>query len=584
MPPRKAKPKASPSAIVAPAGAGAIVRPDGQPASVANGGLIRLDPHQEEAFWCLLRTLFILWRRQAGKSFTFGALAFRRMAEIVGHLVVMVSASVALGKEAVLKEAMVWRIFTQTYRDLLAARGEEPGRLKTVADDDRGQLLDIDAIADLFEHQKLETKLYHSRTVYSRSIVVAPNPDTAVGWTGNVFLDEVGRIEQLKEVLEAVGPIMSRNRGFIMRMATTISPDDAHFSREIHGVRPEQEEFVPNPRGTFYVSKSGYTIHRFDAYDAYESAQLGAEGLKLYDDKTGAEQTPDEHRAAAINKDAEDRNWFLKETIGGTRAVPAAALTRSMVQGRGQCTAVNITEAVGISDIPRLLPPEWPSLIDPNAPRLGLGYDIATTTKKTSNPSSITLTQEKGFLHLARLIVRFKSADPTFARALIDHLLFMLPHGLRCRGLSVDASNERYYAIETQKYFRGRLPVHLIVSGETLEHRGETITYKSFLGNRLIQRATDGYLALPPKDWIEKDWELVKLDEGRFYADLGPDGGHADTFDSTKLADYELSKAGPVRAEAVAVGSMSGPKPDRCAGRGNDPFASRTPPRPKLHV
>jgi hypothetical protein len=558
-----------------PAKASAIVAPtSAQIASVANGGLIRLDKHQETVFWSDLRTLFLLWRRQAGKSFTLGAWSFRRMAEVAGHLVVLCSASIALGKEWVFKEAQVWRIFTQAYRDLLAAQGAEAAKLTTGADDDQGRLLDIDAVADLFEHQKLETRLWHSRTVYSRSIVVAPNPDTAVGWTGDVGMDEVGRIECLKDLLEALGPIMTRHRHLMMRMATTISPDDAHISREIHGVRPEQPDFIPNAAGSFYTSKSGYIVHRFDAYDAALAAAAGSEGLKLYDDKTGAEVTPDEHRAAALDKDAEDRNYFLKETLGGTAAIPAGVMTRCMNEGRGKCLAVDITEAFGVDDIPRLLPSEWPDLLAPTAPRLSLGYDIATTTKKKSNPSSITLMQQMGLLYLARLIVRFKTADPAVARAIIDHLLFRLPHGLKIRGLGVDASNEKFYAIETQKYFRGRLPVHLIVAGETLEHRGETITYKSLLGNDLINTATDGYLALPASDWLERDWRLVKLDQGRFYADVDGAGNHADTFDSTKLAKHELSQHGPARAEAVAVGSMSGKKPDRI----RDPFARRTPP------
>jgi hypothetical protein len=582
MPPRKtAKPQPAKTAggLIVPAAGGKIVAATAaEIPSVITGGLIRLDPHQQAAFWSTLRTLFLLWRRQAGKSYSLGAWSFYRMGTIPGHLVVLCSASIALGKEWIYKEAQVWRAFTQAYRELIAAQGGEPGKLVTGADDDKGQLLDVDAIADLFEHQRLETRLYHSRTIYSRSVVVAPNPDTAVGWTGDVGMDEVGRIECLKELIEAIGPILTRNPKFMMRMATTISPDDAHFSREIHGARPEQEEFPVNAAGNFYESKTGYMVHRFDAYDGM------AAGLTLYDDKTGAAMTPEEHRASAIDKAAWDRNYGIKETTGGTAAIPAGVLSRCMAQGRGECFGVDLTDKCSIDEIPNLLPIGWQDVLDPIAPRLGLGYDIATTTKKKSNPSSITLMQEKGLADIARLIVRFKTADPSFARALIDYLLRSLPHGLKVRGLSVDASNERFYAIETQRYFRGRLPVHLIVSGETLQHRGETITYKSLLGNNLIATASDGYLALPACDWLEKDWKLVKLDQGRFYAEVDAGGNHADTFDSTKLAKWELTRGGgPARASAAATGSLGTAQPTRSGIR--NPYArDRRQPTSTLHV
>lgn len=577
MPSRKTNPNSKPKK-----GKELIITPSG---AAIDEGLIRLDPHQGAAFWSLARFLFLLWRRQAGKSFTLGAWSFYRMGTIANHLVVLCSASIALGKEWVLKEAIVWRAFTQAYRDLLARQGAEPGKLTCgIADDDKGRLLDIDAIADLFEHQKLETRLYHSRTSFSRSVVVAPNPDTAVGWTGDVGMDEVGRIENLREVIEAIGPILTRNPQFMLRMATTISPDDAHYSREIHGVPAEQGEFPINPAGNFFESKTGYLVHRFDAHDGYASACAGAESLRLYSMKSGKELTPEQHREEEPDKAAWDRNYGIEETTGGTAAIPAGVMTRCMNEGRGKCVGVDITDNFGIDDIPRILPADWTSVLDPNAPRLGLGYDIATTTKKKSNPSSITLMQQKGLMYLARLIVRFKTGDPGVPWAIVEHILRLLPYGLKVRGMSVDASNERFYAIKTQQHFRGRLPVHLIVSGETLEHRGETITYKSLLGGDLIATASDGYLALPPCDWIEKDWKLVKLDQGRFYAEVDSAGHHADSFDSTKLAKHELTRGGgPAEASAIATGSIGGAKPPR---RGIlNPFApERRRPNTTLHA
>ena len=152
-----------------------------------------------------LRQLFMLWRRQTGKSYTLAHCALIRMMRHKNRLITMVSASVNIGGELLLKEAQIWAEALRKYRELCDAQNL---KLSTTADDDGGELLDIDAIADIFEHNKLEAKIYHSRGVVSRTRVIAPNPNTAVGWTGDIFMDEIGRIENFRDVYEAVLPIM----------------------------------------------------------------------------------------------------------------------------------------------------------------------------------------------------------------------------------------------------------------------------------------------------------------------------------------------------------------------------------------
>ena len=128
--------------------------------------------------------------------------------------------------------------------------------------------------------------------------------------------------------------------------------------------------------------------------------------------------TPEEHRSAAIDKAARDRNYGIKETTGGTAAIAAAVLSRAMAQGRGLFIGADLTDAFGVEDIARLLPRDWTSLLDPTAPRLGLGYDIATTTSKKSNPSPITLMQQKGLSYFARLVVRLPRLGSSFLDSL----------------------------------------------------------------------------------------------------------------------------------------------------------------------
>jgi hypothetical protein len=303
---------------------------------MADKPLIQLRPYAVDPFWNdALGIAFWIWRRQSGKSYTAAAKALRRMMEHPGLLSVFCSASVNLGVEFVRKEAVIWATLLQKYRALVKQQGL---KLTCSADDDKGNLLDIDAIADLFEHQKLETKIWHDRTTYSRSIVVAPNPDTAVGWTGDIWLDEFGRMPEFKAVLEAVLPFMSSNPEFILLGITTPPPDDTHYSWEL--TIPREQEFPTNPKGNWYRSAAGYLCHRVDAWDSYEA------GVPMYDDQTRQPITPEEHREKAFDKDAWDRNFALRFIKGGQAAVSQVVLQQAMSAGRGQCFALNVSEEI----------------------------------------------------------------------------------------------------------------------------------------------------------------------------------------------------------------------------------------------
>lgn len=292
--------------------------------------LIQFRGPQSAVFWYVIRILFLLWRRQMGKSFTLACKALDRMMERRNHLCVFCSASIPLGTEFIRKEAEVWQKVMEKYR---AAAKQREQLFESNADG-----LDLDAICDLFEHEKLETKIWHDRTTYSRSRVVAPNPATAVGWTGDVFLDEVGRMPDLKDLLEAVMPIFESNPEFIMRMATTPPPDDSHYSFELF--QPPTEEFEASPAGNFYDSPSGILVHRCDAWDA----ELA--GVRLHHPKTGEPITPEQHRALSFDKRGWDRNYALKFLAGGTAAISLPALLRAMADGKDKGVAVDVTEVI----------------------------------------------------------------------------------------------------------------------------------------------------------------------------------------------------------------------------------------------
>ncbi len=299
--------------------------------------IIKLRPYQMEVFRNNIGMMAFVWRRQSGKSFVLGNIGLDWMMERVCD-VIYASAAVRLGQENIRKEAEVWRIVTQALR---ARSAEAGGMLTTNADDDNGNLLDIDAVADLFEHQKLETKFWHNRTQSSRSIVVAPNPDTAVGWTGNVIMDEVGRIPNFQDVYEAMEPIISAQSEYRIRFATTPPPDDTHYSYEFL-CPPPGSEFTVNKNGNHYETDAGLLVHRVDAWDGY------AAGVPLYDLKTRVPLTPEAHRAKAIDRTAWDRNYGLKFIAGGSAAISNMDLNRAQDRGATHGLAITITDQLTV--------------------------------------------------------------------------------------------------------------------------------------------------------------------------------------------------------------------------------------------
>ena len=209
-----------------------------------------------------------------------------------------------------------------------------------------------------------------------------------------------------------------------------------------------------------------------------------------------------------------------------------------------------------IVNVAGILPADWLLAVDRTSPILSLGLDVGTTVKKTSNPSVLSLGQKVGFEHRFPLIVRYKSKDPAVTIAIIEAILDGLATlGLRVRRLCIDATSEKYFAIAVRKHFAGRLVVDLIVSSEATEYAGERMLWKAYLGNLFVNTAEDGYLALPPEQWVKADIRSVTTEKGTFDAEVLEDGSHGDVFDGCKLALHgQVAKGGPSEIAAVGVG------------------------------
>lgn len=189
---------------------------------------------------------------------------------------------------------------------------------------------------------------------------------------------------------------------------------------------------------------------------------------------------------------------------------------------------------------------------------IGLGLDLATTEKKTSNPSSLTLSQTDGRMVFERLVVRWKTGDDRVTKAVLHCVLSDLDsRKKKARGLAVDASSEKFLCAQIAREFSKFCPVRLVASGETLDWKGEKLSYKQLLGNLYSALFEDALIGLPEGEWIMEDHRLVMREKGSFMANLGPNGEHGDTFDSGKLANWCLVRGGRAEIHAASITPQS---------------------------
>jgi hypothetical protein len=440
-----------------------------------------------------LRMFIAEWRRQSGKTTTMATRILREMAAHPGRLVTFASASLLVGREVIEKESAIFRDVLRNHtlaskNTALTVTDEARGKDCTDADDDN--------FAEVFESQRMSVRLKHPDGSVSRTQVIAPNPATARGFSGSVYIDEFGWIQNFRDLWDAMEPIFSSDPTFTCILASTPPLDDSHYSHELL-VPPPGTLFEPRAEGNWYVSAAGVTVHRVDVHDA------ALAGVRLYDNKTGAVLTPERHRAAALDRESWDRNYALILSASGTAACSRIALERA------QSHALSSTcIAVDDGDEP---PADWIENLRPGLVT-ALGLDLGTTEGEKSNPTSFTVAQADGGDVACRLIWRWKTKDPAIANARIEKIvrLVIARLGRSPRALCIDATSERYWALMLQAALRHLVQIELIIGSETLVHQGQSFTYKQYTSDGYVNDLDDGRIALPSSRWLFEDHRLVR--------------------------------------------------------------------------
>lgn len=490
-----------------------------------------------------VRSVVLFWARQCRKSTTLGDIAFDEMSREAGRHVIAASASLLTGSELVSKAlstaeqaALVTREAAAVQATMEQAAAER--RLNLVcANSETGKEykgLGADDFRDLYRTSRLELRLYHDRTAYSRLLVIAPNPATARGWTGCVIRDEAGFTQtgMERDLQVAVKPIIDTDPTFKLVYASNLPRDDRHPFFEMTLPEPGAS-FAPSPQGHFYRGQNGILVHRVALADAY------AAGHVLYDTREGKPLTYEQFCRDPANKLGLDESYRLLHQFGGTAAIDLLAITTAQRRGIGQCTFVFVeTEEDFVQGLAlfRELVTDGP---------VGIGFDVATTTADTSNPSSVTVTERKGADYVERLVMVWKERDPKVVRSRLRRLILAIrerPKGGPARRLCQDATNEALFARETAQELGSLVPFELVDARNKVEPvptgYERDPNYKTWLGDLYAAAVNENRYTVPDASYLKEDHRLVQKVSGLYVCEPEPDGKHGDTFDSGKLAHH----------------------------------------------
>lgn len=138
-------------------------------------------------------------------------------------------------------------------------------------------------------------------TKVGRIKVLAANPRTARGFSGDLILDEFAFHENSAAIWEAAEPILSANPDFLCRIASTGNGKHNMFYRMAACSADAPKD------GTLTKSITGFKVSRVSRSEAHK------QGVKIYSlGDVRKPITPEEARAKALDKRAYDQNYELE--------------------------------------------------------------------------------------------------------------------------------------------------------------------------------------------------------------------------------------------------------------------------------
>ncbi|ACB76693.1 terminase large subunit domain-containing protein [Opitutus terrae] len=467
------------------------------------------------------KTAILHWSRQIGKSTTLAGWAVDRLLkQLQTHdtwLVTVLSNSRANGGEFVLKVHEVCRKLGQAF--------VEDGNREALADD---KTMSEDAKLELM---RFEVRLQVGQKL-GRIIVLAANPRTARGFSGDLILDEFAFHQDSRAIWEAAEPIISANPEFLCRISSTGN----------------------GRRNMFYqlIAEGRIPYYRMRRSDAWKRGEI-----RIYSVVTGEEITPDQARAEASDKRAYDQNYE-----GEFNDEASALLTQELIsaaeregiaiehQEWSEATIERLrTKTIGDlflgQDVGRKRDFSVQTVIE----RIGSGYRVVAMLRM----ENMRLPAQQRELEKICKLPKFRSAE-------ID----MTGLGL---GLVEYAQEEPWGGNVRGVNFGSSEPISLKLRADG--KKGETAPVTELMATELLGVFEDKRIEIPMdpelRDDLRKPEKLVSPSGRVSIAAVRDEAGHADHFWSVALA---------VRA-SVRGGVPFAYSPVRGAHRGRDGMRRR---------
>jgi phage FluMu gp28-like protein len=287
------------------------------PAAVAKAGddkpLVQFRPYQEIVFKDRSTGVVVLhWSRQIGKSFTLAAWAVDRLITRPGRLVTVLSNSRDNGGEFAKKAADLMVLLG--YAE--AQYGEEKAGTSSMAD-----LSEDDWRV---ENMRFEVRLTLKDPITGmvktgRIKVLAANPRTARGFSGDLILDEFAFHEDSMAIWDAAEPILSSNPDFLCRVASTGNGRHNMFYR----MSASAAGADANNDGRLFESSGGFMVSRVTRTAAHK------QGVKVYSLKDRKPITPEQAEAEAADKASYRQNYECEFADANAQLLPLALITRA---------------------------------------------------------------------------------------------------------------------------------------------------------------------------------------------------------------------------------------------------------------
>ncbi len=438
------------------------------------------------------KTVILHWSRQIGKSFTLAAWAVDRLLKQLQNndtwLITVLSNSRDNGAEFVLK-----------CQDVCSKLG---------------QVLEMEDLSESvkFDDMRFEVKIrvkVNGVERLGRIKVLAANPRTARGFSGDLILDEFAFHEDSRAIWEAAEPIISANKEFLCRIASTGNGRQNMFYQLI------SEGRIPY-----------YRVRRSDAHALGE--------IKIYSAVDGRELSPAEARGESSDKRAYDQNY---ECTFEDEAMPL--LTQELISAAERAMGAADNQAWTVATVQKLWRAEG---------SLEAGFDVA----RRRDMSVICVFERRGAerVQIAELIMQDMRLNEQVAQA--DILLSMPKFGR----IEVDMTGIGLGVFETLEERHGSNKVGGVDFGTTepvtdrIKSQGRkapTARVTEIMATDMLGCFEDKTIAIFAEADLRDDLrkpEKVTSPGGRVSIAASRDGkGHADRFWAMALA----VRAGMVR-------------------------------------